>query len=417
MLVEPTDWWFGTDDADGTGTPALIHLIHGPSGLVPSAVAVTEDNVDWTYDLTVNPGETKRLGYFTITATTRASAIAAANALVTPTGFGGEAAAFLTAGELVSLTNFQFNATPTVTTNTGSTVAEGGADTIASGELTVTDAEQTAAELTFTVTTLPSNGQLELTTAAGIAISSFTQDDINGGRLVYKHNGSETLADSFFFTVSDGQGATLAATTFNLTVTTVNDTPTAVNDSLSNITEDSGPYSIPLALLASNDSAGPGPEASQTLTVISVGSAVGGTVSIVASNVIFTPTLDFSGPASFQYTVRDNGQTNGVDDFKTATATASFTITDIVDPTFSFALATQSTVGEAGSYQVIAVASGPLEVNLTVPLVIGGDAVNLGDYTLSGTSFFFPIGSTSAAITLTVTADQLDEVNETVSLS
>ncbi len=266
----------------------------------------------------------------------------------------------------------------------------GWGDTIVSSELAVTDAEQAAAQLTFAVTALPVHGQLELTTAPGSAIGSFTQDDINSNRLVYKHNGSETLADSFIFTVSDGQGATLAATTFNLTVTTVNDTPTAVNDSLSNIAEDSGPYSIPLALLASNDSAGPGPEASQTLTVISVGSAVGGTVSIVASNVIFTPTLDFSGPASFQYTVRDNGQTNGVDDFKTAKAIASFTITDIVDPTFSFALTAQSTAGETGSYQVIALASGPLEVNLTVPLVIGGDAVNLGDYTLSGTSFSSP---------------------------
>ncbi len=107
-LVEPTDWWFGTDDADGTGTPAIIHLIHGPLGQTPTDVQVIGDNVEWTYSLTVDAGQTKRLAYFTVLGTTRADAIASANALVTPTGFGGQAAAFLTAGELDSLTNFQF---------------------------------------------------------------------------------------------------------------------------------------------------------------------------------------------------------------------------------------------------------------------------------------------------------------------
>ena len=55
-IVETTDWWFGTDDADGTGTPAVIHLLHGPAGLVPSNVAVTDDNVEWMYNLTVEAG-------------------------------------------------------------------------------------------------------------------------------------------------------------------------------------------------------------------------------------------------------------------------------------------------------------------------------------------------------------------------
>ncbi|MBL8827197.1 MAG: cadherin-like domain-containing protein, partial [Planctomycetaceae bacterium] len=210
-------------------------------------------------------------------------------------------------------------------------------------------------------------------------------------------------------------GALTDTDTIAITVNAVNDVPTGVNDSLTAITEDSGNRAIPIASLVANDSTGPSNESGQSLTVISVGSPVGGAVQIVDNNVIFTPTLDFSGPASFQYTVRDNGQTNGVDDFKTATATASFTITDIVDPTFSFALATQSTAGEAGSYQVIAVASSPLEVNLTVPLLIGGDAVHPADYTLSGTSLFFPIGATSAAITLTVAPDMLDEADDTVS--
>ena len=81
--------------------------------MIPSSVNVIEDNVEWTYNLTVGAGETKRLAQFTVLGTTRAQAIAAANALVTNSGFGGEAAAFLTAGELASLANFQFNSPPT----------------------------------------------------------------------------------------------------------------------------------------------------------------------------------------------------------------------------------------------------------------------------------------------------------------
>ena len=61
--------------------------------------------------------------------------------------------------------------------------------------------------------------RLELTTAPGVAITSFTQADINAGRLVYVNNGANSTSDSFTFTVSDGAGGTIGATTFNITVT------------------------------------------------------------------------------------------------------------------------------------------------------------------------------------------------------
>src|SRR5204863_475526 len=31
-VVEAADQWVGTDDGDGTGTPAIVHYIHGPAG-------------------------------------------------------------------------------------------------------------------------------------------------------------------------------------------------------------------------------------------------------------------------------------------------------------------------------------------------------------------------------------------------
>ena len=114
-IVSPNDQWIGTDDAsDGSGTPAVIHYIHGPLGLRPISVTVIGDNITWTYNLTVAAGQTVRLESLTIVATTRAAAIASARALVTGTAFGGQAAAFLSSDELNSLANFAFATAPQV---------------------------------------------------------------------------------------------------------------------------------------------------------------------------------------------------------------------------------------------------------------------------------------------------------------
>jgi hypothetical protein len=158
LLVEPTDLWFGTDDGDGTGTPAIIHLLHGPFGLQPSSVNVIEDNVEWTYDLTVPAGETKRLAYFTVLGTTRAEAIAAANALVTPSGFGGEAAAFLTTEGLASLANFEFNSAPTDLSLSPSSINENLPAQSTVGTFTTDDSN---AGDTFTYTLVPGDGDTD----------------------------------------------------------------------------------------------------------------------------------------------------------------------------------------------------------------------------------------------------------------
>ena len=115
-------------------------------------------------------------------------------------------------------------------------------------------------------------------------------------------------------------------------ITEVNDAPTAVNDTLPSVAEDSGPRTIPFADLTANDSKGPANESGQTLIVKTVSNAVGGTVSIVGGNVLFTPTADYNGPASFDYTVEDNGTTNGVADPRTSgTATVSFANITVAD--------------------------------------------------------------------------------------
>ncbi len=143
-------------------------------------------------------------------------------------------------------------------------------------------------------------------------------------------------------TVTSTNGRT-ATDTFIVTVTEINDNPDAVNDSLTAINEDAGTQIIPFANLLANDTKGPANENGQSLTLISVSNAVGGTVAINGTNVEFTPAANFSGTAGFDYTITDNGTTNGVPDPKSDTATASFTINAVNDPPVNTVPGPQST--------------------------------------------------------------------------
>ena len=115
------------------------------------------------------------------------------------------------------------NDAPVVVNNTGSIAIEGGSDTLITAELLFTDSEQPATSVTYTVTGGLANGQLELTTGPGVAVTSFTQDDIDNNRVVYVHDGSNTISDTFNFSVDDGQGNTLAGQSFSIIVTAVDD--------------------------------------------------------------------------------------------------------------------------------------------------------------------------------------------------
>jgi hypothetical protein len=117
----------------------------------------------------------------------------------------------------------------------------------------------------------------------------------------------------------------------------VNDAPSGVNDALASSLEDAERV-IPFATLLANDSRGPTNEATQSLTIVGVSNPVGGTVAIIGTDVIFTPSLNYLGPASFTYTLQDNGTSNGIADPKTSTARATFTLTNSNDaPTLNVA--------------------------------------------------------------------------------
>src|SRR5205085_1208482 len=113
--------------------------------------------------------------------------------------------------------------------------------------------------------------------------------------------------------------------------TEVNDAPVATDDALSSVAEDSATRIRSEERRAGKESAGPAKESSQALTITAVSNAIGGTVAIVGGHVEFTPTPDFNGAASFDYTVQDNGKTNCAADLRPDTGTATFTATEVND--------------------------------------------------------------------------------------
>lgn len=107
------------------------------------------------------------------------------------------------------------------------TINEGATRTLSSTSLLVTDENDPPARLVYTLVTPPvlANGRLLSNGQALVANSTFTQADINAGRLTYVHSGSETVQDTFVFAVADGRGGTVPNTTFTVNVTPVNDPP------------------------------------------------------------------------------------------------------------------------------------------------------------------------------------------------
>ncbi len=157
---------------------------------------------------------------------------------------------------------------------------------------------------------------------------------LSGGNITYvpalNFNGTET----FTYTVLDSAGASSTGTV-TVTVNPINDAPVAGADSV--VAFKGVALEIPVASLLTNDTAGPTDESGQTpLTITAVSGAVNGTVSLNTTTgiITFTPAANFSGAASFQYTVRDSGPTGGTN-VNTGTGTVNVTVRDFVPTSIS----------------------------------------------------------------------------------
>ncbi|MDD9798664.1 MAG: hypothetical protein OXT03_06180, partial [Alphaproteobacteria bacterium] len=122
---------------------------------------------------------------------------------------------------------------------------EGQTTILTSRVLSASDVDNTPAEVTFTLTAVTTNGVLQkmvnnawTTLADG---GSFTQADINAGRVRYVHNGDEdATSDTFTVTISDTNGGRLAGQTITLAITPLNDAPAFGDNRIVNMQEGTG---------------------------------------------------------------------------------------------------------------------------------------------------------------------------------
>ena len=133
--------------------------------------------------------------------------------------------------------------------------------TITGAMLEVADLDDPAAALEYTLGSVPANGELRLSGTPLPVGGHFTQADIDTALVSYLHDGSETTGDAFTFTVSDGAGGSIGATTFTIAVAGVNDGPVAAD----------------------------------------------GSDAMVEDGASFNSAADFNGTASFDYRVSDRG--------------------------------------------------------------------------------------------------------------
>ena len=122
------------------------------------------------------------------------------------------------------------------------------------------------------ITTLPAAGTLKLNGTA-VTAGQYVRADIASGLLVFQAaaNGNGTSYTSFTFQVQDDGGTAnggvdldASPNTLTYNVTAVNDTPSFTKGADQSVIGDTGAYSIPN--WATNISAGPANESSQTLT-------------------------------------------------------------------------------------------------------------------------------------------------------
>lgn len=202
------------------------------------------------------------------------------------TGVGGA----LSDTDSVAITVTPVNDPPTATADTV-TVAEdsmnNAIDVLANDSI----APDTGESLRITAVTQPMNGTAALA--------------MGGASVTYTPNPDTFGADTFTYTITDGNGGT-AMGTVTVNVLNQNDPPTATPDVFS-VAQDSADNV--LDVLANDTSA---PDPMETLSIVVTSPAAHGRVVIAPNGLLvrYTPTVGYIGPDSFTYTVRDSN--NGI---------------------------------------------------------------------------------------------------------
>jgi cytoskeletal protein CcmA (bactofilin family) len=99
------------------------------------------------------------------------------------------------------------NVPPRLSGDLDITVKRGKSVVITTEDLTAIDPDDTPDNLTYTVSNLI-NGFVALASAAGVSVTTFTQADIEAGRVMFVHDGGSSTSANFDVSVADDSGAT-----------------------------------------------------------------------------------------------------------------------------------------------------------------------------------------------------------------
>jgi len=313
--------------------------------------------------------------------------------VVTDDGTTAGVADPLTATGTVTVTVTEVNQPPTANPDTLSTL-QNNALTFAASVLTANDS------------TGPANESAQTLTVTGVATVSAQGGTITftDGQITYTPPNNVTGPDQFNYTIadngttggiSDPQSATGVVT---VNIIPVNQPPTAFPDSVTAYQNET--LQIPAATLLANDIAGPPSENAQTLTVtgVTAASALGGVVTLSGTTISYTPPLQFTGTDSFNYSITDNGTTQGAPDPKAATGTVMVTVLAKQHaPTISMVTATPSSVA-TNELVTFAVVTGNIDqVPLTIAWSFGDGTTGTGT---PATHSYSSDGNFTAAVTV-----------------
>lgn len=276
-----------------------------------------------------------------------------------------------------------------VATNDSQTLAENGSATF-DIRVNDTDTETTTANLTVSILSLPTNGNVT---------------NNNNGTVTYTHNGSETTNDSFTYTITDASGGTNIGTV-TLNITPVNNVPVAIADSTTVDENSSTTFNI-----RNNDSDAETDTSNLIITNVSA-PLNGAVINNNDGTVTYTHNGSETTNDSFTYTIND-GTTNS------ASTAVTITVNPIND--VPIANADSATVAEGGSNTLFirlndtdaeTVTASLTVTNLSTPT--NGVIVNNNDgtvtYTHNGNE------TTSDSFTYTINDGAVDSAPVTVSI-
>ena len=241
---------------------------------------------------------------------------------------------------------------------------------------------------------------LTITTVGNAANGKVSLD---GTTVVYEHDGSETTADGFTYTVTDGMDTDTA--TVEVTITPVNDPPIAVPDTAA--VNEGDTVTVEASALLDNDTDDEGDQ----LSLMAVGNAANGIVFLDGTTITYQHGGSETTTDTFIYVVSDG--------ISTATATVEITVTPVNDAPIAVPDTAAVNEGDTVYVEASVLLSNDTDAeDNSLSITAVGDAVN-GNVFLDGTTITYKHSGSETTIDsfIYVVTDGISTATATVEIT